>query len=53
MAGFLPAKELAVESHTECFGTTCGVTFCGDYGRDLTNAERLWIYDTAEAIFCD
>lgn len=53
MAGFLPAKEHATNSHIECFGTTCGFTFCADYGRDLTNDERLWVYDTAEMIFCD
>lgn len=52
MSGFLSAEKQAEKSHVECFATTCGISFCVDYGHDLTNDERLWIYDTAEAILC-
>lgn len=53
MTLFLPAKDHDLESHVECFGTTCGETICFDFGRILTNEERAWVSDVSEVMLCD
>lgn len=53
MAGFLPASVQEVNSHVECFGTTCGFVGCIESNRELTNQERLGIYDLIEEFMCE
>ena len=54
MAGFLPASVQGVNTNIECFGTTCGVTYCTPpLPREMDNKERAFVYDLAEMLFCD
>ncbi|WP_352422776.1 hypothetical protein [Proteiniphilum sp.] len=52
LSGFLPAKEMKVQTTAECFITSCGTLTCYLFPRDLTVNELLVVYDHLEENHC-